>query len=101
MHPVDDRSIRSGACDAKEIAAFWWNGFGMIAVNRHGESDRDAPNDSSWNEPGGVRNVPGNAELFRENIGGPRRQQRHRHPASREPVDDFVDRAVTAADNDH
>ena len=53
------------------------------------------------NQPGGMRNVPRNSQFFREYIGSPRWQKRHRHVAARHAVHDFIDGAVATADNHH
>ena len=73
----------------------------MIPIHGHGQTERHPADDAAGNQAGSMRNVPGNAEFFSQNVRGSSWQQCHGDLASRETVDHFVDRSVAPADNHH
>src|SRR5205085_2818173 len=92
---VDDGAVRAGASNAEKIFLL----LGLRERSSQAESDFL---DRSVNEFfGGLRNVPRQIEFLGENVGGTARKKRERNAVailmSREAVDDFVERAISAA----
>src|SRR5438874_11803695 len=95
---VDHGAIRAGAGEAEKILFL----FGLLEGS--GEAERDFF-DGAVNEFfGGARNVPGEIEFLGEDVGGAAGKKRERNAVAvllgSKPVDDFVERAVTAASDD-
>jgi hypothetical protein len=95
---VDDHAVGAGSGDAEKISFL----FGPL--ERSGEAEGDFL-DGAVNEFfGGFGNVPGEIELLGEDVGGASRKKREWDAvavlAGGEAVDDFVERAVTAAGDD-
>ena len=91
---MDHHAVSSGARHAHEIAAR----FGRI--ERHGQPQRDAPRCAPANQPGGPGDVPWDAQLFGEHVGGSRRQYCQRNLATGQAVDDLIHGAIASADHD-
>src|SRR6185437_4424808 len=93
--------IGAGAGDGEKVAAVARQLRGFASDGRNGDAERDAAHDAAGNQARGVRDVPGDAEFLGEDVGGAGGEQCHGNVAAGEAVDDFVDRAIAAADHDH
>ena len=95
---VDDPAVGAGAGDAEKIFFL----FGLL--ERSGEAERDFFYGAVNELFGGARNVPGKIEFLGEDVGGAAGKKRERDAVAvlmgGEAVDDFVERAVTAAGDD-
>ena len=95
---IDDHAVGAGASDAEEIL------FALGLLEGSGEAESDFFHFTVNEFLRGLRNVPGKIELFGENVGGAAGEKREGDAmavvVSGEAVDDFVERAVTAASDD-
>jgi len=93
VHRGNQRTVRSGASNAQEIARF------AAGLFRDGKAEGNAPVRRMHDEFGGARQIPRQRQFLREDIGGPGRQNGKRHLAASQSVHDFIYRAVAPADD--
>ncbi len=98
---VDDGAVGAGSADAEKIALKGNRGRSGVVGAPFGVTERDARELAAGDQASSRRNVPGNAEFFRKDIRGSGGKDGERRFGASDSVNDFVDGAVAAANDDH
>lgn len=98
---VDDGAVGPRSADAKKIALNRKCGRGGAAGAPFSLTERDAREPATGDQTSGSGNVPRNAKLFGENVRGSGGKNGEGRFGAGDSVDDFVDGAVAAANDNH